>query len=245
MIRAFVVVVSILGASLLSACEKSTVAVNLHGVNYTDNSFSYVVMDPDNPAAGAGGELIDPFGAGGTMCCAKLPRKWRQGIKLQVRTIQYLQQRPAETVVEAKKLHVVEVPKYIDGKPGELWVLLNADESVSVVSSDFQPDHAQWPGKVKGWPVPSIAYQRERWELFRKHEEGGVRLYLSLLEDLEKDPQKHAEFSWSETKKDYPSDLRKFTGPNDPKYLASLRQEYDEGLERSLKLLKNVMDSKP
>ena len=92
---------------------------------------------------GRRGELIDPFGAGGTMCCAKLPRTWRQGIKLQIRTIQYLQQRPAETVVEAKKLHVVEVPKYIDGKPGELWILLNADESVSVVSSDLQPDHAQ------------------------------------------------------------------------------------------------------
>jgi len=245
MIRAFVVVVSILGASLLSACEKSTVAVNLHGVNYTDNSFSYVVMDPDNPAGGAGGELIDPFGAGGTMCCAKLPRKWRQGIKLQVRTIQYLQQRPAETVVEAKKLHVVEVPKYIDGKPGELWVLLNADESVSVVSSDFQPDHAQWPGKIKGWPVPSLEYQRERWELYRKHEEGGVELYLSSLAELAENPGKHLKENWEHTTKAYPKDLVGFSGPGDPKYYEFLKKQHEEGLERSRKLLKNVMDARP
>lgn len=186
MIRLLLVLVSMLAASLLSACEKPIVDVNLHGVNYTDNAFTYVVMDPENPEGGSGGELIDPFGAGGTMCCAKLPRKWQPGIKLQIRTTQWLQQRPAETLVEVKKMHIAEVPKYADGNPGELWVLLNADESVSVVSSDLQPDHAQWPGKVKGWPVPSIEYQRERWELYRKHEEGGVRLYLSALTELGK-----------------------------------------------------------
>lgn len=245
MIRAFVVIVSLLGASLLSACEKSTVDVNLHGVNYTDNSFSYVVIDPDNPAGGAGGELIDPFGAGGTMCCAKLPRKWRQGIKLQVRTIQYLQQRPAETVVEAKKLHVVEVPKYINDTPGELWVLLNADESVSVVSSDFQPDHAQWPGKVKGWPVPSVEYQRERWELYRKHEADGVASYLSALAEMKADPEKHTKENWDHTKQYYPKDLIGFSGPSDPKYYNFLKKQHEDGLERSQRLLKDVMDAKP
>ena len=245
MIRPLLIMVSMLGVSLLSGCQKSTVDVNLHGVNYTDNSFSYVVMDPENPAGGAGGELIDPFGAGGTTCCAKLPRKWQPGIKLQIRTTQYVQQRPAETVMEAKKLHVVEVPKYIDGTPGELWVLLNADESVSVISSDLQPDHAQWPGKVTGWPVPSLAYQRERWELYRKHEEGGVRLYVSLLEELEKEPEKHLKESWEYSRKNYPGDIIGFSGPQDPKYLSSLKKEYDEGLERSRRLLKNVMDAKP
>jgi hypothetical protein len=36
---------------------------------------------------------------------------------------------------------------------GELWVLRGADGSMSVVSSDFQPDHPNWPGRVKDWPV--------------------------------------------------------------------------------------------
>lgn len=245
MIRLLLILVSMLGVSLLSGCQKSTVDVNLHGVNYTDNSFSYVVMDPENPAGGAGGELIDPFGAGGTMCCAKLPRKWQPGIKLQIRTTQYIQQRPAETVVEAKKLHVVEVPKYIDGTPGELWVLLNGDESVSVVSSDLQPDHAQWPGKVKGWPVPSIEYQRERWELYRKHEEMYVRLYVSFLEELGRDPKSRAQQAWDHSKEHDPLEIAGFAGPNDQSYHALLKKQYEEGLEHSRKSLKAVMEARP
>lgn len=245
MIRSFPIFATILGASLLYGCGKPMVDVNVHGVNYTDNTFTYVVVDPENPAGGAGDGLIEPFAAGGTTCCAKLPRKWQPGIKLQVRTTHYLQQRPAETVVESRKLHVVDVPKYIDGTPGELWVLLNGDGSVSVVSSDLQPDHAEWPGKIKGWPIPSLEYRRERWELYRKHEEGGVRLYVSLLAELKNEPEKHLKESWDHTKKRYPSDLAGFSGPNDPRYLISLKKEYGEGLERSQKLLKNVMDMKP
>ncbi|MBD8528682.1 MULTISPECIES: DUF3304 domain-containing protein [unclassified Massilia] len=245
MTRSLLILACLICVSSLCGCEKRTVAVNVHGVNYTDNAFTYVVVDPENPAGSAGDGLIDPFAAGGTTCCAKLPRKWQPGIKLQVRTTHYLQQRPAETVVESRKLHIVEVPKYIDGTPGELWVLMNADGSVSVVSSDLQPDHAQWPGKIKGWPAPSIEYQRERWELYRKHEEGGVNLYLSLLEELKKEPGKHLKESWDHTKKRYPSDLVDFSGPNDPRYVAFLKKEYDEGLDRSRRLLKNVMEAKP
>lgn len=245
MMRPFLILVSMLGVSLLSGCQKSTVDVNLHGVNYTNNSFTYVVMDPENPNGGAGGELVDPFGAGGTMCCAKLPRKWQPGTKLQIRTTHYIQQRPAETVVEAKKLHVVEVPKYINDTPGELWVLLNADGTVSVVSSDLQPDHAQWPGEVKGWPMPSLEYQRERWELYRKHEADGVESYISGLAELKEDPVKTTQEAWNVKKEHFPSDIAGFNGPNDPKFRESLQKEYEEGLERSRKLLKNVMDARP
>ena len=245
MIRSFPIFATILGASLLYGCGNPMVDVNVHGINYTDNTFTYVVVDPKNPAGGAGDGLIDPFAAGGTTCCAKLPRKWQPGIKLQVRTTHYLQQRPAETVVESKKLHAVEVPKYIDGTPGELWVLMNVDGSVSVVSSDLQPDHAQWPGKIKGWPVPSIEYQRERWELYRKHEEGGVELYLFLLKELQNEPNKRALEAWKYTEKSDSSELAGFSGPADPKYLAMLKKQYEEGLERSRALLKNVMDARP
>lgn len=245
MIRLRLVRACLLGALLLSACEKPTVNVNLHGVNYTGDTFSYVVMDPMNPDQGSGGELIDPFGAGGTMCCATLPRKWRPGVKLEVRTTHWLKARPDGSLPEVRQVHVVDIPQYIDGKPGELWVLRNADESVSVVSSDVQPDHEKWPGKVKGWPLPSLEYQRERWELFRKHEEGGVELYLSLLAQLEKDPESRAKKSWEHSQQYYPAELSGFTGPNDPKYRDLLRREYEEGLERSHKLLKDVMDARP
>jgi hypothetical protein len=245
MIRLLLVAALLLGASLLSACGKSTVDVSLHGVNYTVDPFTYMVMDPVDPEKISGGEHIDSFSAGGTTCCATLPRKWRPGIQLQIRTTHWLKARPDGSLPEIKQAHVIEVPKYVDGKPGELWVLRNADGSVSVVSSDLQPDHALWPGKVKGWPVPSIEYQRERWELFRKHEEGGVKLYLSSLANLEKDPDKEARENWAHTKQYYPEDLAGFSGPDDPKYRESLRREYEEGLERSRRLLKNVMDARP
>lgn len=245
MIRSLLVPVFMLCMSLLSGCEASTVNVNLHGVNYTIEPFTYMVMDPVKPDQISGGELIDSFAAGGTTCCATLPREWRPGIKLTVRTTHWLKARPDGSLPEIKQVHVVEVPKYVDGKPGELWVLRNADGSVSVVSSDLQPDHAQWPGKVKGWPVPSLEYRLERWEIFRKHEEGGVRLYLSLLKQLQKDPGKHAKESWEHTKENYPEDLVGFSGPSDPKYLDSLKKDYDEGLARSHRLLKDVMDAKP
>lgn len=146
---------------------------------------------------------------------------------------------------EVKQKHVVEVPRYVDGKPGELWVLRNADGSVSVVSSDLQPDHAKWPGKVKGWPVPSLEYQLERWEILRKHQEGGVKLYLSSLASLEKDPDKEAREDWDYKKQHRPEGLAGFSGPADPRYREALKKEYEEGLERSRRWLKDVMEERP
>ena len=245
MTRSLLILASVMCVSLLCGCEKQAVDVNVHGVNYTDNTFTYVVVDPENPAGGAGDGLIDPFAAGGTTCCAKLPRKWQPGIKLQVRTTHYLQQRPAETVVESTKLHSVEVPKYIDGTPGELWVLMNVDGSVSVVSSDLQPDHAQWPGAVKGWPVPSLEYRRERWELLRKHEEMYVRIYRASLAEMANNPEKRAQEAWEYAQKNEPADLMNFSGPSDPKYREMLRKRDEEGLKLSEKLLSNVMSARP
>jgi hypothetical protein len=231
---------------LLAGCEERTsVEVNVHGVNYSGNTFTFSVSDPATPDSSAGGGLIDPFGAGGIMCCVSLPKKWQPGIKVRVRTKHWLPKLPDGSLPEVKEEHVVEVPPYVDGKPGELWVLRGADGNVSVISSDFQPDHPKWPGKVKGWPVPSREYQLERWEIYRNHEEGGVKLYLSLLEELDKDPLARAKEDWEFTKKNEPTALAGFTGPEDPRYQLTLRKEYEEGLQRSKRLLKEVMEEKP
>ena len=173
----------------LSACDRhTTVDVSLHGVNYSDRVFSYTVKDPlAKNKSGAGGELIDPFGAGGTMCCVTLPMIWRSGLKLQVDTTYWLEKRPDGVLPEIKETRLVDVPPYVEGKPGELWVLRAADGGISVISSDFQPDHPKWPGKTKGWPVPSLDYRRERWKILYDHEQGGVEDALSLLEELKRD----------------------------------------------------------
>jgi hypothetical protein len=245
MMRSRLVPAVLLGASLLSGCGKSAVNVNLHGVNYTVEPFTYMVMDPVNPERIGGGEHVDSFSAGGTTCCAALPSKWRPGIKLQIRTIHWLKPRADGSLPEVKQEHVVEVPQYVDGKPGELWVLRNADGSVSVVSSDFQPDHAQWPGKVKGWPVPSLEYQRERWELFRKHEADGVASFLAALAELAENPEKHFKESWKHAQEYYPANLSGFSGPNDPKYREFLKKRHEEGLAQCRERLKNLMNEKP
>lgn len=236
----------LLMVAALAACEKSTVDVSLHGVNYSNETFTSYVKDPDaRDGTGAGGELIDRFAAGGTTCCATLPGKWRPGIKLQVNTTHWLKKRPDGELPEIKESHLVEVPPYVDGKPGELWVLRAADGSIGVVSSDFQPDHPKWPGKVKGWPVPSLEYRRERWEIIRNYEQQGLDLYISLLKKLEEDPQAEAREAWEYAQKNERSTVESFSGPDDPKYVMRLKSEYETGLEHSRQRVKEIMGAYP
>lgn len=229
----------------LFACEKPTVDVNLHGVNYTKDTFSYVVSDPARPNSGTGGELIDPFGAGGMTCCVALPKKWRPGIKLQVRTTHWVEEDPDRRIQVVKGEHVVDVPRYIDGKPGELWVLREADGQVTVVSSDVQPNHPGWPGKIKGWPVPSLEYRRERWELLRRHQQMYVDTFLKLLDELEKSPDARAKSAWEHDIEYNKEALSSFNGPEDPGYRAYLKKDYLDNLEYSRMELARIMEMKP
>lgn len=232
-------------AILLAGCEKPTVEVNIHGVNYKGDAFSYSVADPARPDSVAGGELIDAFAAGGTTCCFTLPRKWRPGIKVQISTTHWLPKLPDDSLPEVKESHLVDVPRYEDGKPGELWVLRLGDGSMSLVSSDFQPDHEKWPGKVKGWPVPSLEYQRARWEILREHKQVFVRTYRELLDELEKEPEVGTKEAWEHAKEYDPQSLKGFLGPNDPKYASALKQEYSNGLERTRKDLEAYLETRP
>jgi hypothetical protein len=245
--REFLVLTGLVTAFCLSACDTSTtVDVNLHGVNYSNQTFSYYVKDPSaKENTGGGGELIDRYAGGGTTCCVKLPKIWRPGIKLQVNTTYWLKKRPDGEIPEFKETYIVEVPSYMDGKPGELWILRASDGGISVVSSDFQPDHPKWPGKTKGWPEPSLEYRTERWKIILDHEEGGVSNAISLLKELETDPLGHAKRSW-EFEKEYDAKrIKEFFGPNDPKYIIYLRKSYEEGLEYSRGRVKQVMQEKP
>jgi hypothetical protein len=232
-------------AIVLAGCEKPTVDVNIHGVNYKDDAFNYYVADPAQPESAAGGELIDAFSAGGTTCCFALPRIWRPGIKVQISTTHWLPKLPDDSLPEVKGAYLVDVPKYEDGKPGELWVLRSGDGSISLISSDFQPDHEKWPGKVKGWPVPSLEYQRQRWEILRDYEEGGVKLFVKMLDQLKREPLLRAREDWNFSQEHDPATLKNFSGPGDPRYLMFLKDEYEKGLQRSKERLARVMEVKP
>lgn len=189
--------------------------------------------------------MIDPFGAGGTTCCAVLPRTWHPGIKLQVRTTFWTENRSTGNISEFKDVRIVEVPRYVDGKPGALWVVRQAGGGVNVIATDFQPDHPKWPGKVKGWPVPSLEYRLERWKLYRDLEQDRVDLGRKFLNELKKSPLGEAKAAWEYSKQDNPSSLAGFTGPEDPKYIGFLEREYRGSLEMSRRRLQEIMEARP
>jgi hypothetical protein len=214
-------------------------------VNYTGDTFTYFVMDSKNPNTVAGGEMVWPFAAGGTTCCATLPKKWRPGIKLRIKTVRLLPKNSDGVRPELQEIHTVEVPRYVNGKVGELWVIRAKDGTIGVVASDYQPDHPKWPGKVKGWPEPSLEYRRERWALHLKHEEGYVDVYTNLLDELEHDPKSCARDSWKSDMQHDPEKLKKFTGPDDREYYIQLAKEFAEGLEDSRRRVQEMMEAKP
>jgi hypothetical protein len=222
--------VCLLSAPILTACAKSPAPVSVHGVNYSGETFSYVVTDPQNAKNTAGGELIEPYAAGGTMCCYELPKKWRPGLKISIQSTHWVGKLDDNTLRDVATTHLVEIPRYSDGKLGELWVLRAQNGSMSVISSDFQPDHPKWPGQVKGWPVPSLEHQRTRWNKYINYEKQGVSLYQKLLSELSSSPEARASAAWDFALKHDADSLKGFAGPEDEKYRESLRRDYEEGL---------------
>ncbi|MGJ9418276.1 DUF3304 domain-containing protein [Massilia sp. CMS3.1] len=240
-------------ALLLTGCSKATeptgpvktntVSVNVHGVNYTAEPFRYVLVDPANPSNGAA-EHISPFSGGGIMCCFTLPKRWSPGIRVNVQSTHWLPETDKGDLPEVEKIYTVEVPAYPEGA-GELWVLRTADGAIELVTSNVEPDHPQWPGKVKGWPEPSLTYQRERWKLYRKIAEDKVDVYRASLDHLKKYTQAHLQNEWDVDKERQRNAIKKFSGPNDPAYAEYKTKSYIEGLQRSEKKLKQLLKEKP
>lgn len=243
----FVVLVIVVSVAVYVFPRKEKyVGVNLHGVNHTADVFSFYLMDPEEPERISGGSgLIDPYGAGGISCCALLPRVWAPGVKLQIHVTHYPKPPSNGKRVEIKETINAEVPEYSDGQPGEFWVLRMPDGKLDVVSSNYQPDHEKWPGKLKGWPVPSIEYRRERWELYRKIEADNVEQFEGALKKLETSPLEFAEENWLFTREHDPHGLKGFAGPADPLYLAELKASYTKTLELSKQDLQRIMEQRP
>ncbi|MCP2006892.1 DUF3304 domain-containing protein [Duganella violaceipulchra] len=213
---------------VIGLCGNGTVPVGIHAVNYSGDDFSYVVEDPLDSRNKGGGESIGPYEAGGTMCCYSLPQIWRPGIQIKVQAVHSARLSPDKAGPEIAETKIVEVPEYVNGKAGELWVVRAADGSLSVVSSNFQPDHAQWPGAVKGWPVPSVEYRRQRWGQYMKLAQDALDTANEALAELKISPQKIVARSWELDQKYRAKLVEGFTGPNDVKYMEFVRQGFEE-----------------
>ena len=231
--------------SILAACGKSSLPVSIHGVNYSVEPFSFVLNDPVDPKNQGGGELVDSYAAGGTTCCYELPKIWRPGMKVSIQSKHWVGKSADDSLHDINSTHLVDIPQYADGKPGELWVLRAADGGMNIVSSDFQPDHPSWPGKVKGWPIPSLAYQRERWDLYINHARDNVTTYKDLLREIESNPDEAAQDAWNTDTRYDQKALVGFSGPHDPRYRTKMKKECEEGLKRSLAGLERFQKERP
>ena len=237
--------VALLSSPIVTACAKTDVPVPIHGVNYTAEPFSFVLIDPKNKENRGGGEEIEPFAAGGTVCCFTLPSKWRPGLKIEIAETYWVPPAINNKLPENRKKHVVDVPSYADGKVGELWVIRAPGGVVSIVSSDLQPDHLRWPGKIKGWPVPSIAHQRKIQDMYIKDALGTVELFSQALDELKKNPKGHARDMWEIGLGMTPDERKLYSGYNDPAYLAKLKKYHSESLVEAREKYRQLRAARP
>ena len=201
--------------SMLTACFKSgattdDIPVSLHGVNYSDQEFSYSLEDPNDKSNIGGGETIDRYGAGGTMCCYSLPKKWQPGLEVKLDTTHWFTLKPDNNLKQVRESHVVAIPSY--AKPSEIWVIRESDGTATMVVSNFQPDHPNWPGKIKGWPIPSLDYRRERWDIYIEDAQIGIDTSTELMAELRNDPEKRYLEAWQSSLEMDPKSLEGFSG---------------------------------
>lgn len=238
-------VASVFVIPVTALCGTGTVPVSIHGVNYSGDDFSYIVEDPLDSSNKGGGESIGPYEAGGIMCCYNLPRTWRPGIRIKVQAVHSARLSPDKAGPDITETKIVDVPEYVDGKAGELWVVRAADGALSVVSSDFQPNHAKWPGAVKGWPVPSVEYRRQRWGQYMKLAQDALDTANEALEELKTSPHKLVEGSWALDQKYQPESVKEFSGPEDVKYVEFVRYKFEKMKRRSEEKVRRLQESRP
>lgn len=150
-------------ACTVSACaasnEKKTgkLGVSIHALNYSAREVAYIgVEEPGNPNKGGGGDALNPYSGGGTICCFSIPETWHPDLKVIVNYNLY----PDKEYL--RKL--VSVPPYAGGKAGSIWLIVLPDETVEAVVSHFGPTLPEWPGKIKGYPVATREYRLKLWE---------------------------------------------------------------------------------
>lgn len=239
--------------SMLVACVRgngsshvaASIAVPIHGVNYTAATFAFIVNDPKNRENFGGGEAIRGYGGGGSMCCYSLPAKWHPELKVEVVETYWLPIKESRTLSEFKKRHMVKIPEYKMGEAGALWVLRAPEGEIHVLSSNVQPDHRAWLGPIKGWPVPDVNYWRKLRDQGIAEAQSTVGLYVGLIDKMDENPVLRAREAWDSDTLHRPETLKAFNGPQDPAYQAMLRAAYESGLARARSDLARAEVAKP
>lgn len=228
-------------ALLLCACatpiqkKEKLAGTTIRSLNYSAREVAYIsVEEPDNPNGGGGGEALNPYGSGGYMCCFAVPSVWRPDFQVVV-TYQFYPE---------KEYHkaLLSVPPYPDGKAGDIWLIVHADESAEAVVSLYGPSRDEWPGKVKGYPVPSREYRLKLWERDVKHTKADLdNSKTSLAEFSLEDAKDYWEFQTKRGEKE----LQKFTGYDDLAYGEYIKDKHRKSIEFFSKRLDYLLRNKP
>jgi len=222
-----------------------TVPASVSGVNYTDQDIRYRLFDPKDPKqAVVTSEEIGPFAAGGVICCYDVPKTWAPGIQVGV-ILQSYDNRAGD--YRPRQTFIVDLPPYDkSGKAGDVWFINYPDGTVGVVSTAYRPNGDEWPGKIKGWPKPSLAFQRELWERDMRLAQESLRASKKSMDEFDQDPSASLKKKWDfylEEKKQKrpPKELQMFTGPADPEFLIHERQWKEKSLQYSREKVEHLM----
>ena len=248
---------SIAIVSCLSACGGKQVGATVTGLNYRDDEIRFFITDPENDKNGAGGEDFLPYSVGGQLCCYSLPAKWHKGlqVKLDVETAGGVmkdgggkeafeadreERRKAGTLYQSTLL---EISEYHTQSAPTLWVQFLPGDRYAAIVSDVGPRDDAWPGEVKGWPEPTLAYQQKLWSRKVKEIEGSLETARQRIEESKnkysEDTLKDEWKFWIKYDKDALSNIASYQDPAFTEYLKKRAYEFRSRYEQLLTALKS------
>ena len=137
----------------------------------------------------------------------------------------------------------LDIPRYETPARGTLWVQFLPDNRASVVVSNLTPAHENFPGDVKGWPVPSDEYRQKLINI--KIEDAKQRLERSrkslfLIKTGNKQKLKELWRIYSDI---YSENISSFNNYYDPEFIEFLTERFKERIradEQTISLLKEA-----
>ena len=254
-LRLFLSISLILGITGCGLGEE-TATLNVTGVDYAGNGIrAFAVVDPNDPKNRGGGMSITPYSAGGIQCCYQVPQEWHEGMKVNV-VVQYplegdttdersanLTKRRAEGTVQ--QTIEVEIPEYDTPARGTLWVQFLPDKNASVVVSELDPPHADFPGEVKGWPEPSNDYRRKLIDRDLRLVRQRLGRNQEALDQLHKKPSKTRKTYWGVFERTRTRDLGQYSGPEDPQFHDLLYDYLTRYIESDKKEIRILEEARP
>ncbi|MFC0269271.1 DUF3304 domain-containing protein [Kushneria aurantia] len=238
----------------LTACGDDRVDLNVTGVDYAGQGIRYYyVVDPSDNSNRGGGESIGPYSAGGIMCCYSVPQKWHEGLSVDV-VVSYplegdttdersasLARREAEGKLN-ETIHV-EIPEYETPAEGTLWVQFLPDKQARVVVSNLSPDHEDFPGEVKGWPVPSDEYRTKLIDRELRSVKQRLERNRRNLNELEETPEETLKKFWGSFERTRTRSLEQYSGYEDPRFQKMVKSYLEKYIKDDQKRIDDLEEA--